>query len=187
MDRIQPGAYRVGNVICLRGEINQKLKEQFFSLLPRRGDTIVSSGPGGDIAAAMDIGDSIYKNDNLVIIDDLCGSSCAYFIALGSRRLALYDNGLLGFHGGPIPETEILKIPNITQTDQKKIIYDNERFRRFFSKRGIDIRITNEIPDTMRSDGTDWKSSMWVRWPDELASFGFNGVVFCSGKYCTRP
>jgi hypothetical protein len=178
--------YRSGNVICLRGEINQKLKNGFFKLLPKRGDVVVSSGPGGDISAAMDIGDFIYENDILVVIDDLCGSSCSYFIALGGRRLALYDNGLLGFHGGPIPKTDIMKIPNITKNDRKKVLYDNNRFKKFFTKRNIEIRITNEIPKNLVEDGADWKSSMWVRWPDEMQSFGFEGIVFCSGKYCKK-
>ena len=185
-DRNISKVFRVGRVICLRGEINQKLKDDFFKLSPHRDDIIVSSGPGGDIAAAMDIGDFIYENNVLVIIDDLCGSSCAYFIALGGRQLALYDSGLLGFHGGPIPKKDIMKIQNITKNDRKKIIYDNKRFKNFFDKRGLQIRITNEIPDSMMDGETDWKSNMWVRWPEELKSFGFNGVVFCSGKYCKK-
>ena len=134
----------------------------------------------------MDIGDFIHKDDILVIIDDLCGSSCTYFVALGGRRLALYDSGLLGFHGGPIPKKDIMEIPNITKKDRKKVIYDNERFKNFFLKRGIEIRITNQVPEQLVNDGTDWKSSMWVRWPDELQLFGFKGVIFCSGKYCKK-
>ena len=178
---------RVGNVICLKGAITAASRDHFFSLSPRDGDIIVASGPGGDIAAAMDIGDFIYEHDLLVIVDDLCGSSCSYFIALGGKRLAIYGNGLLGFHGGPIPKEEIKKIPDISAKNRKKVIADNRRFSKFFGRRKLDIRITYEIPEASKEDGTDWKTSMWVRWPTELANFGFMGLISCSGTYCKSP
>jgi hypothetical protein len=178
--------YRIENIICMKGEIKASLRDDFFKLSPRQGDIIVASGPGGDIAAAMDIGDFIYNHDLPVVIDDLCGSSCAYFIALGGRRLAFYGDGLLGFHGGPIPVEDIMKIPNLTDQDRKKVLCDNKRFKEFFQKRGLNIIITYEAPEESRGDGTDWKTSMWVRWPDELKEFGFKGVVSCSGNYCKK-
>lgn len=177
---------RIGNAICVRGILTTSTRDRFFALRPKRGDIVVTSGSGGDIAAAMDIGDKIYRNDILVVVDDLCGSACAYFIALGGKRLSIYKNGLLGFHGGPIPENEIMAIPNLSNKDRKKIIFDNERFKKFFKRRGLQIRLTNEIPEESKNNGTDWSVNMWVRWPYEFEKFGFNGLVFCAGKYCQK-
>ncbi|MEY4953161.1 MAG: hypothetical protein RL299_1585 [Pseudomonadota bacterium] len=178
---------RIGRAICLRGNIDIAKSDKFRALKPSSKDVLVASGPGGDIAAAMDIGDALYKHDMLVVIDDLCGSSCAYFLALGGRRLVILDSGLLGFHGGPIPKKDIMKIPNISNRDREKILSDNRRFANFFSRRKIDIGITNKVPESMNKKDANWKARMWVRWPDELGMFGFRGLVFCSGKYCEKP
>lgn len=186
-DRNSSTPHKVGKVICLRGQITQKTRKAFLDLSPQRGDVVVTSGPGGDIAAAMDIGDFIYKYDLFTVVDDLCGSSCAYFIALGGRRLALIDNGLLGFHGGPVPEEKIMSLPGISQKDRIKILFDNARFRQFFDARGVHIAITFTPPESLKDDPTDWTTSMWVRTPDELPKFGFDRVVFCSAKYCAKP
>jgi hypothetical protein len=173
--------YRVGRVICLRGRIDQSFSRAFFQLSPRPGDVVVTSGPGGDIAAAMDIGDLVYRDNLLVVVDRICVSSCAYFIALGGKRLAMTSGGMLGFHGGPVSEKSIMDNPTATASEKAKLLADSKRFAEFFKSRGLDISITYEVPPTFQGQNVDWTTNMWVRSAKELPRFGFHGVVYCAG------
>lgn len=180
-DRDDASPYRVGDVICLRGRIDQAFSRAFFQLSPRPGDVVVTSGPGGDIAAAMDIGDLVRRDDLLVVVDRICVSSCAYFVALGGKRLAMTSGGMLGFHGGPAPEKAIMDNPNSTASDKVRLLADNKRFAEFFKSRGLDISITYDVPPGFKGQDVDWTMNMWIRSAKELPSFGFHGVVYCAG------
>lgn len=180
-DQSEP--YRRGRFLCLRGYIDQSYRDGFLALMPEKGDVVVASGVGGEADAAMDIGDVIFDKDILVVVDAPCASSCAYFLALGSKSLAFVGEGLLGFHGGPIPEDDILQRQDISSEAKIKLLATGHRFRKFFERRGHDISITNKIPEGYERD-EDWRSTMWVRLPPELPAFGVRSVVLCDGSFC---
>jgi hypothetical protein len=176
--------WREGKFICLRGSSDESHAKRFMSLSPKQGDVVFASGPGGEIVPAMKIGDVIWNENLDVVVDDLCVSSCAYFIALGGKRLHLVGNGILGFHGGPIDPDTVDKSVRLTAEGRANLIRENAAFREFFKRRGLDISITFDVPAKLRDKGIDWKSTMWVRKGRELENYGFGGLVECSGTGC---
>ena len=175
---------RQGNVICLSGPVDEAYFERFTSLQPRPEDVVVVQGAGGLASQAMDVGDRLWSMGNLVVVDDFCGSSCAYFIALGAKRLALTKSGALAFHGGPPSEQKIIDDPKLDETSKAKAISDVRRFVEFFRASNIRVEITNDAPQELRDRGLDWSKSMWFRKGSDLKSYGLESLIYCDSSMC---
>ena len=176
--------YRVGHAVCIRGQTDAALAKSFLRLRPTAADIVVASGPGGEITPAMDIGDYIYRHGLTTVVDQPCVSSCAYFIALGGHRLIFVGDGILGFHGGPVPEGDILKNDRFDAKTKQSLIQENRRFAQFFRRRNIDLKLTYDVPESLKKQ-TDWAETMWTRSAEELRRYGVKSIVYCSGLSCS--
>ena len=183
-DYAETKEYRNGNFICLTGPIDRDFYLRYMELSPKPTDIVVVRSGGGEIGSAMDVGDQLWRMGNLVIVDNICGSACAYFIALGSRRLAFTRAGVLGFHGGPMSAEAILADDNLDTAAKSIALAGSERFQDFFAKRGVDISITTDVPESLKNDIVDWHKVMWIRTAEELKRYGFHNVLYCDSSYC---
>jgi hypothetical protein len=65
------------------------------------GDTLMITSPGGDIQAAIVAGLYISRLNLRVMIEGICLSSCANYIAPAAHDLTINTYSVLGLHGAP--------------------------------------------------------------------------------------
>lgn len=90
----------LNGVTCLNSLITTEVVETLLSARPFK--TVVVDTDGGSASAAMDLGQAIFDDKAVVIIDGSCYSSCAnYLIPAAAFRLSVLDGSIIGIHGSP--------------------------------------------------------------------------------------
>lgn len=105
-----------GDALVLAGSITKEMLRETRVQLEAHGEVRkvrISSG-GGDAEAAMDMALLFREARYEVIVEGLCASSCALYIAPAATKLTIAPNGLVAFHQMPSPlyryiVTELLK------------------------------------------------------------------------------
>ena len=181
----------VNNTLYFKGEIDSHEFRRFNEFFNEDISTFVVNSWGGDIQQGILIGEVLSKNNITVIVDGVCGSSCAnYFFASGTKRIitkgsfVLYHGGLNdgtfdGMRGFPIPVNfsaflvygEFIKTTRAYASffDREIALYDNKA-------------INNEIIIESRKKLEGDKYSFWI--PDRVTfkSYGFDTKDFWFAK-----
>ena len=181
-NKSQAALKSIGNTICLHGQITDEMARCFGLIDEKEGTYVVVSSSGGDVLAAIDIGERIADRHLQIIIDGICLSSCAnYLFTAGSTKSVMPDS-LLGFHGGPgqamafiyrgpgqLRETAIHN--NISYTEL--VIRKEEEF---FQKIGIDRGLIYDRPEPL-SKSYNPLLVFWVYDREKLQQYGIRNLI----------
>ena len=93
---------QIGSVVLLQGAIetgDASRLEVFIDDLPEPPEMVALNSPGGTVAEALAIGQSLKERqfDTVVPTGMVCVSSCPYIFAAGDQRIA-FSGGALGLH-----------------------------------------------------------------------------------------
>ncbi|WP_418358263.1 hypothetical protein ACNH6B_03790 [Shewanella basaltis] len=95
----------LANAIVYRGEINADNVASFEQLItnsPTPIESLIINSGGGEVFAGIRFGELVYQYQLKVIVDKICASSCANYIATASNDVTVREGGLLGWHGGAL-------------------------------------------------------------------------------------
>jgi hypothetical protein len=141
--------------IDLQGEITNADVEQFQKMatfLVRHFDTVTVhvDSPGGDLLAAIEIGDILRANWIWTVVDDNteCSSACVFILAAGAKRIA-GDMSLVRIHR---PHFEAKLFGQLGQS-QAKAKYDGliDDVRKYLSRMGMSEQLFQAMM-AVRSD-----------------------------------
>lgn len=126
--RAPPQVVVEGDALVLAGSITKEmLRETRIQLGAHDGVRKVRiSSTGGDAEAAMDLALLFREARYEVIVEGLCASSCALYIAPAATSLTIAPSGLVAFHQMPSPlyryiVTELLKRDSsLDEADREK-------------------------------------------------------------------
>lgn len=123
-----------------------------------QGDVVVTTGPGGSVLAALNIGSEIRSRgwSTLVPADETCASACSMIWLAGVRRM-MAEGSRIGFHA-----MSIQKNGTITETHQPDV-----DLRRWLTNLGYSYDTTATIVNT---------PAVFVRWLDPL-ELRANGIA----------
>lgn len=177
------------NAICMKGEISEDTRSQFFGLMdflysgssgksPANYPAIVISSPGGFVSPAMDIGDYVTSKGMDVIINDICLSACSQFVFLAGKNKIFLEGAIPAFHGGAIPRSRIEEM-DISRSNKDRLIGENERFYKFYSDRGLDIKMLTQPPKSVGDEINAGNVVFWALSPTDLKGYDVTGIIDC--------
>lgn len=87
-----------------------------YQLAPRNQPitTFTITSSGGDVEAALDLGEFIFKHQLSVYIPELCLSSCANYLFTAGKEKVITNQTILGWHGGAL-QKNLRSDPNLTE------------------------------------------------------------------------
>lgn len=105
-----------GDTLVLAGSIEKEMLRETRAQLDAHGEVrkVRITSTGGDAEAAMDLALLFREAKYEVIVEGVCASSCALYIAPAATNLTIAPGGLVAFHQMPSPLyryiiTELLK------------------------------------------------------------------------------
>jgi len=94
------GVYSSEAVICLKGSINDAVGLEVKEAIAKFPQTsLVFNSLGGDASTAISIGRVMHAEKTRLIIDGICHSSCANYIAPAAFRIVVWDHSVIMMHG----------------------------------------------------------------------------------------
>jgi len=103
------GTYEIGNkyttskdnkTLYFRGDIDGYEFKRFNHFFHQEIDNFVVNSSGGDIKQAILIAEVLSKSGIKVIVDGVCGSSCANYFFVAGKQREIRKNSFLLYHGG---------------------------------------------------------------------------------------
>lgn len=89
--------------------------------------TFEITSTGGDVEAAIDLGEFIFKHQLSVYIPELCLSSCANYLFTAGKEKIITPNTVLGWHGGALQKS-LSKNPILNKESLKKLRVKEKEF-----------------------------------------------------------
>ena len=163
------------NTLCLKGQIDisGKMRERIESFPLRHDVLVVLESQGGGLMEAIRITEHLEKLDYDVAVSGMCLSACSQFIFMGAREKFFTKDGLIAFHGGPIPEEKIAKM-ELPEKGKDNLRREQVVFRQFYCRRGIDLDLVSTVPE--RIGGVEEHRQFWVPTLAELSRAGVDQV-----------
>lgn len=110
-----------GDLICFDGRIDQRSATTFIAASQAQGDapaTFVMRSVGGEVHSAMSMGEEILRRRGDVIAHRYCLSSCANYLLPAGRTRIVWEDAVLGFHGGAVPLSDADILAAITASGE---------------------------------------------------------------------
>lgn len=85
------------------GKTHEDSFQEFLKILEDKSHaitTLVIESGGGDIDFGMRMGELIQKHEIHVIVEKICASSCANYIATAGKTTTITKGAVIGWHGG---------------------------------------------------------------------------------------
>lgn len=186
--------YEVGNkykvsddkkTLYFKGEIDGHEFKRFSEFFNEDIETLEVNSVGGDILQAVLMAEVLSKNNIKVVVDGVCGSSCANYLFVSGKTREVKKDSFLMYHGGltdgtftmvdtpflPIPRS-IMQVLFYTAVVAGGKPYDGfkARERALYKEAGIDVNIIKT--SRMKLEGL--KYQFWIPNKDTLQSFGFD-------------
>jgi hypothetical protein len=111
--------------------------------------TLEITSTGGDVEAAIDLGEFIFNNQLSVYIPELCLSSCANYLFTAGKEKIITPNTVLGWHGGAL-QKNLKSNSNLTE---RQLLHLQKQEKYFFQLIKVDQRICTlgqEAPHKIR-------------------------------------
>ena len=194
-----PAPYEIGDkykilkdnkTLSFRGEIDGDEFKRFNSFFNKNINNFVVNSVGGDIKQAILISEVLSKNGVKVIIDGICGSSCANYFFVAGKQRKISKNSFLLYHGG-LSDGTFTMIDNGTSFPMPSsfigliyywAMYENakeyegfkDREKQLYKNRGIDLAIIK----TSREKIQGGKYHFWSPSKKALNDYGFDTKDF---------
>ena len=106
------------NTLSFEGEITPEEYEAFIPYYDKSINRLILNSGGGETYAALKIANKLISQIDVVIVDGICGSSCAnYLFTIGKKKI-IKSHSLVGYHGNVtamMSEWDILESDLINQ------------------------------------------------------------------------
>ena len=113
------------NTLSLEGEITPEEYNNFIPYYDKNINRLILNSGGGETLAALKIANKLMSQIDIVIVDGICGSSCAnYLFTIGKKKI-IKSNSLVGYHG------------NVTAMMSKWEILENDLIKQGISREQI--------------------------------------------------
>jgi hypothetical protein len=99
--------------------------------------TLEITSMGGDIEAAIDLGEFIFNHKLSIYIPELCLSSCANYLFTAGKEKIITPNTVLGWHGGAL-QKNLRSDSNLTE---RQLLHLQQIEKEFFQLIKVDQRI----------------------------------------------
>jgi hypothetical protein len=161
---------------------------------------VIQSG-GGDIVAAMKLGEVIFDNELNIIVNNYCISSCANYIFPAGKKKIINENSIVVWHGDARQKNfkrELIDLENkiasngaaMSEKDVKRLQYRRLSIKMqddFYLKIGIDgslARIGQEMANVEK------RVNLWTIPVDLMHVFGIRNIDapknYGSVEYCEK-
>jgi hypothetical protein len=191
-----------GEALRIFGDIEPGDDAKFLALWGRGFSQLRVQSVGGDVQAALAIGEAIAKVQPLIVVDGLCMGTCASFIFLASPAHHVLREGLVCFEGAPAStESEIRALlrtavrrgelieeqVDATVAARMRPVKDIQpRLDALLQASGTDPKILHETelfiarefvddPDVSREEFLRDKQLYWCPVPEAFARYNVNG------------
>jgi hypothetical protein len=115
---------RVEGGLCMKGHIQTNDDKPLLALLDTFDKAtpliVVVRSSGGEVNAAMSIGESLLDRPTTVIAEQLCASSCANFLITAAHRRIVRRDTLLLYHGGVTLDSLSQALPQLRAIAEKE-------------------------------------------------------------------
>lgn len=176
----------------LTPEANEEFLASFDSAAVQPRLLLIDS-PGGDVGAAMDLGEWMLEHRMDVEVSDVCLSSCANYVFLAGRAKRLRRHSVLMWHGSTWQEG----FDRIADPDHPDFVpafrRTRERERGFFARIGVDNVITMcghvRGLGIRRVLGAVLRRRQWLGWDyslGDLVRLGVRGIQLVDGEWNWR-
>lgn len=99
--------------------------------------TLEITSTGGDVEAAIDLGEFIFNHQLSVYIPELCLSSCANYLFTAGKEKIITNQTVLGWHGGAL-QKNLISDSNLTE---QQLLHLQKKEKEFFQLIKVDQRI----------------------------------------------
>lgn len=162
------------------GEIQKDELSKFQKIYRPTDQTFVVNSPGGNMDAALSIGQILIANKNLtIVVHGICASSCAnYFFVAGNKKII--DHGIVGFHGNWKAMFQSEKFEKeasmiAPELREKLLAFHKERVRdetAFLSKAGV----LQDLFDKTQLENDEGIYDIYLPGPTLFERFGIKNV-----------
>ncbi len=198
------GAFRVAttdeHTLKLSGEIVRDSSAAFEKALSERQiDTVRVDSNGGDAEAAIKIGNMMLDRGLAVIVDGLCGSSCANYILPAASKVTYGPKAAVVYHGDVQSSQESNRAWIAAQSKEVQTGFDEYTLRLTAQEQAFYQRIPDKRVHALNLyvaciGKSEPDVRFWVADPDSLARFGLEhqgyslplGTQFVPGMFITR-
>ncbi len=156
------------NLVCLIGEIDRDMAQNFLDLnLPKSFSIVVNSG-GGYAESALDIAEKILFKNGHVIVDNVCWSACANYLFLSGKTKVVLPRSTVAWHGGPLHVAK----PNIAPNRRKIFVELADRSDLFFINIGV-IKDLIYFPPFDAKGEIPKVKDLWIATQEQLEEYYF--------------
>ena len=113
-------------IVCLSGTLEDlHLEELVDALTDMRVTTVVARSAGGPVSIWFRVAEALKHSRPLLVVDQICGSSCSIFLTPIASQIYVRENSLLVWHGGPSALPFAIKKENIKTVSQFEQLIQN--------------------------------------------------------------
>ena len=166
--------------ISFSGEITKDELSRFLAVYKSTDRTLVLNSSGGNILAALKIGEILIENKDLkVIVRGMCATSCANYLFLAGHTKQI-DHGVVGFHGswGAFVASSKFKkgIREVPADERDRLLKYHkdgaEEEARFIAKTGV----SDELFNRTQKENDEGLYDIYMPGPRAFDYYGIHGV-----------
>lgn len=194
---VEPGTIR------LSGSIDRDSYQEYLGVAGDGYSTLLLDSNGGFPSVALAIAEDVARRRVSVVVDGVCISACANYLAIAGDQLAVECGSFLAWHG-TLESPEKAETRMRAQNEPEGLIetYVNwladlkRRERAFYEDVGIDYRLLGDSVEIVRAAGITQppsfsfdeitgdfsvtrKAALWIPTPAVLAGYGIDPSGFC--------
>ena len=190
--------------ISLDGYIGKESYHDFLSVAEGGYREVVVNSAGGYPSVTLLIAEHVRQSGATVVVDGVCMSACANYIAAAGSRLVIECGSVLAWHGGlqSVAQAKMAMaasgVPSpVIDAYASWLSEFKNREAAFFRATGVDMSIlgdsvaavetagitpavTFEIDDVTGEYSYTTSAAFWVPARSDLESYGFNAEFSCS-------
>lgn len=169
-----PGQWTKVNEQTLRftGQIDARTAANFNKLINPKIKTIVVQSGGGDVDAALQVGQEIHRRQLNIIVDGRCGSSCANYWFVAAAHKTVTEGSWVGFHGNPSSSLLYYDRRKFDQAFLNSLAQFAQQERVFFQNLGVDI----ELVQRSSKITVAFQRPAYLPSPQQLNCFGVSNL-----------
>jgi len=166
-----------GRLGCFFDEISDSNVKKFIDQGGKDVRVIVVNSGGGEVDAAIDVGEIILSNDVTIIVSGFCLSSCANYWFTSAKYKIVLSDSFVAWHGGP--SYSLLskeKSDEYNSNIMKKINRSDAFMERAGVRKNLFLDWPDDWPDDRKIPGSPY---MWSYDKEKLErDFNVKGILY---------
>ena len=189
--------------IQLTGEVGISSYEEYTDVAASGYMKVILDSPGGTPLVALKIAEDISSRDVEVVVDGICASACANYLALAGNNLTVACDSIVGWHGTlPTPHEAAIEMQaqgepdDLIKAKAKWLTEFHDREQRYLKKVGVSFALLTDSVQIVRDDNiapvvsfeldqttgdysVSRSASLWIPTVKVLREYGVNTSGFC--------